>query len=398
MYSRVRDRQDVVPAQGRYYSTLLKRWTTVTVTGIAKKEHTEDVVGNRDGDNPFTSVSSGVSHVLINGVASNGNAWQNVPTQAGAYAAIAHLQDADMSNTEINQYAINVVAKTNVNAPKASLPTYFGELKDLPGLIRSFGMEHLRKIRQYRSGRAFAKATVERNLQYQWGIATMISDVKKMCDFANVVKKTEGWITRLHNGEAIRRNVVLDSDDEFSLAGNLLIYYSGGVAVNTGPRSIKETRKTWGSCQWVLDTSTTPYFPLDTQEQRREAAIRVYYGLTPHALGLTAWELCPWSWLADWFLHIQDVLDACQNVVPVTHSRMCVMRRTDTVEYAYPYTLTKGVSLTGVWNRWKTTKLRRPMANPIPYTVSLLPLLEVRKLSILGSLGILRRLPKWQAI
>lgn len=402
-YARSRARTLTEPLVGNLYSSLTHSWTHPSVTR-QEVQTCEDVVGNYGGDNAFSCERHGSEHVSITG-ATSAYIWEHVPTQAGAYAGPGHLLSAGISDSELNSLGVQVVAKTNINTPSVSLPVWYATAHELPAMVRSYGFEALKKISRYpglpRGLRIerFDAGAAQAYLQARWGWAPMVSDVKKMWDFTRSVERRMAQIRALASGEVVKRNVVLDRKEDWALASNLLIY-STGVTVNTGGRVVKTTQKTWGSCHWSVDESLARFgleFPR-TADAQLDAAISAEWGLHGQQLSLAAWELIPWSWLIDWFTCFGELLKANQSSIPVTHSRVNVMRLTETYETSNGLTASKPVTFSGAWRRYRVTKVRRPAPNPSPLTISFEALLEPNKWSILGSLAVLRRLPTRSAI
>lgn len=387
-YNRTRSMSWGETVTGSWYVPLSQRWFNRTSTNSGFRD-TADTVGNWDGDNPFESIAGGSTHVLISGQRSSGHIFNGVPTYAGDYGAPPHELSDSLGTTEANQLALDAIAKTNINAPVFSLPRWLGELKDLPALVRSLGREHLLMTSQYRSGKAFSKRLADRDLELRFGIFPMVDDLRKIVQTSIVATKRLRWLNRLYAGEAIRRSATLGATSTGRFLSSVLLW-STGTTVNTGGRTIRTTQKTWGSVQWILDRDMTPYTPLDTSDDRREAVVRSVYGLTPQALSLAAWELIPWTWLTDWFLDLGSLIQAVQNSIPVKSSRVNIMRMTDTIERGYPTCSHKELVLTGTWYRWRRTKRRVPVSSPSPFHITL-PLLEADCFSILSSLAVQRR-------
>lgn len=386
------------------YRSLTKAWTRHSITGT-EVQTCEDVVGNWKGDNPFTSERHGADQVCITGSTPSGSyIYEHIPTQAGNYGGPSHLMSSAISDSELNTLAMETVAKTNVNNPTVSLPMWAASIGEFPAMVRSYGFDHMKGHLRYPGLEGFARDASERYLQSRWGWAQAVSDVKKMWQFAEGVERRFKQIRALASGETIRRNVTLGAVKDWGFDTSLLIY-STGTTIYTGQRIRTTTQKTWGSCHWSPDESLARFgWELPNSEtSQREAAALAEWGLTPQSMTIAVWDKIPWSWLADWFTGFGTLIEACQNTIPVTHSRINVMRKTESYETA-PHLYVSSASMKGrltfegVWNRYRVTKVRRPAPNPAPLTVSFEALTEPNKWAILGSLGILRRLPLRQAI
>lgn len=401
-YARSRSRTVPNYAEGRLYRSLTKTWTRESLMGNEVQTCT-DVVGNWKGDNAFRCERHGAQHVCINGRTASGSyIWQNVPTQAGAYSGPNHWMSPEITDSELNNLAMSTVAKTNVNNPSVSIPMWAASIGEFPAMVRSYGFDHMKGHLRYPGLEGFARDASERYLQARWGWAQAVSDVKKMWQFAEGAERRFRQIRALASGETIRRNVTLSQIQDWGYATNTLIY-STGITVNTGQRVVTTAQKTWGSCHWSPDESLARFgYELPNSEtSQREAAALAEWGLTPQAMTLAVWDKIPWSWLADWFTGFGTLLEACQNTIPVQHSRINVMRRTETIELAphlYSNAAKGSITFAGNWRRYRVTKVRRPAPNPAPLTISFEALTEPNKWAILGSLAILRRVPLRQAI
>lgn len=401
-FARSRSRSSYDVRSGRYYMSLFKQWYNVGPITATTFEMCDDVTDNRKGDNPFLLEKRGVEQIIVDGATLNGShIYEKVPTQAGAHVAISHGMNPGWGANEVNTLAMELIAKTNPNAPHISIPAFLGESRELPGLAKSLytaGISHLRGKLRYPGGESFSKMAATKHLEWRWGVKTLLSDLSKITKFAMAVEKRLQWLRELESSGLLKRNVALSNKNNGWFNPSVLIF-STGTMIYSGQRMVKESQKTWGSCNWTLAESSFMDYRWDVSNRDRMSQImRLTTGLTPQGLTLAAWELMPWSWLFDWFANFQALLLASLGGIPVTHSRVCLMRRTDTVETAYPTTSSRSIMLSGAWRRFRTTKIRTPVAAVQPISLSYLPLLEADKWSILGSLAILRRVPKWDAI
>jgi len=419
-YTRTRKAITVDAVKGTYQNVGAGLPPQETVAQAPLWRTTTDVVGNRKGDNPFDSEWWMVSHVLIDGVLYNpvsGNVsarFTRWATTAGSYTSPTHLiSPTGFTSTELQQLGVETVAGTNPNVPQVTLPTLFvQDFRDIPSIVAKTGKSVLKDVNRknpldlakrvgltdaeiekdllhVRTTR-MAKDTARNYLLYRWAYLPLMHDLKKLTEFVHGVEKRIKWFQKLSTGKSLHRRCSLQKQSKWSLLSSLPIYTSVPLTVWTGPRTVTTRQSTWGSAQWSI--SDRSRFPWRYNEQML-IALRTSAGLTPQTLTLSAWELIPWTWLVDWFVNIGGLLQATQNDVPVQHSRLCLMRKTTTTEVSVPYaSVTKSIRLSGRWRRWKQTKVRRPVTNPQPFTLSILPFLEGDRPSILGSVYTLRRL------
>jgi hypothetical protein len=85
-------------------------------------------------------------------------------------------------------------------------------------------------------------------------------------------------------------------------------------------------------------------------ERLRGEAVKIAYGI--HAQNpASLWEVIPWTWLADWFAPIQDLLQRYNGVLPLVIDNLCVMTTTET---QFRFKLSDHP-----WVRWKPDEFRR---------------------------------------
>jgi hypothetical protein len=168
------------------------------------------------------------------------------------------------------------------------------------------------------------------------------------------------------------------------------LLHSGGATIR-GAVDVTYDKELWGTAQWkLLPDSQLPslgFAPL------KNLAGRLATGLTSHEALATAWELTPWSWLADWFGNVGDVIAATNNSVGLTWSKIALMRRSFS-----RFSVKVNPALSDSWPKidsdwvvdW-TRKERYPAFPVIPFPTPTLPVLTGKHLSILASLAVLRR-------
>jgi hypothetical protein len=211
---------------------------------------------------------------------------------------------------DLNNKAWEILAKTNPSIPHVSIPTFIGELKDLPGLVKGYGDGLL-------------KAVANGYLSWRWAIKPMISDLGKLCRFVKAVDDRTLMLQKLAQGKTLRKRVNLGTVQGRHTYGSSILESSPGGSL-TGTFHDDYSMKEWGTAQWkLLPNSVLPqlgYGPL------RNMARKLTFGFTDHEALATAWELTPWSWLADWFGNTGDLIAATNNSVGCTWQNICYMR------------------------------------------------------------------------
>lgn len=172
---------------------------------------------------------------------------------------------------------------------------------------------------------------------------------------------------------------------------------SVGASIN-GRRTVSYFERVWTCVYWKLDSSKidlsrvlTPVFlPMDKDWVRIH---NLSYGITTYGALQALWEIMPWSWFIDWFLHIDTVMNATNNTIPMTHGDIQVMRTTKAIANVEPISSSPDsgwVQISGP-HRQSEVRKQRLMVSPIlPFAPSMMPVFTTGQWSILGSLGVLR--------
>lgn len=261
--------------------------------------------------------------------------------------------------------AIQVLKRSNPSRSDVELPVALFELREIPQLLHKEGNKIIE--------------LANKNLQYQFGIAPTVNDLIKLLCFVDAVDSRVKNLKAL-NESGIRRKVSLWSGSTSGQSSNASLN-STVVSVSGYYKWVTKVHK-WGFVEWF------PSHPrIWTEEETRRKAWEIAYGLTLDFN--TLWQALPWSWLIDWCSNVGDVLEASRNTADVSHSVVQLMTRQETVaEYVY----TQGGQYTSPCRVMHVTKQRTLVPN-----VSIeaqLPILSGRQLSILGSIGVTRRVPR----
>jgi hypothetical protein len=257
--------------------------------------------------------------------------------------------------------AATLVARTNPSRPVVDLPVFVAELRDLPRMMRNEG-NNLRE----RASSA--------NLNYHFGWAPLVSDLFKLFDFqGHCARRTTELKNLFKSGLRRKRNIfsgtMSGSDPSYTIQsfGDL---WHANVQWQT-------QEKVWGFVEW-FPTSLPPR----TDAEMVSLARRAVLGLTVDLS--TAWELIPFSWMADWCSSMGDYLMAQRNIVGASHGPCQIMRTKTTVgsapEVTYQY---------GKRNAFVCGTITKSRKTASPSVSAYLPFLSWRQLSILGSIGLL---------
>lgn len=375
------------------------------------QDRCEDWTGNPGGDNPFHSERRFCSGSVIN---TSVPATSTTPffdsCQSNAFHANTPtpvMLTVPAASTEVNR----ALAVTNPNRPDILLPAFIAELRDLPKVLKysvelgkfltdpSFRRDivgsHRFKSDYLDAGRlvtylkptpgnalSAAKQLGSANLAMQFGILPLFQDIAKMAMLMESVEGRRKEFNRMFSGNGLRREVQLFSNEYQASSPNSLVEtrYTMGSAMTA-----RRTVRRWASVRWKpAAPSTLP--PSD-------ATIRQsLLGMNIHSVASVAWELLPWSWLADYFGNVGHTLSALNNAVGTAPPRGCVMTLfTENMTHAggyygpgQKYHLSSG-------NRKVTVKTRYPFTGQNLPSFGL-PILGGRQLSILGSIYATRAL------
>lgn len=265
------------------------------------------------------------------------------------------------------QLAFDLVKRTNPSRPEVDLPVSVVELRDIPRLLKTYG-DNLRNVPN----------TI---LKYQFGIAPLVSDLRKVMSFHDYVNRRYAEINALY-AKGLRRTVDLwsGSTPEYRSASGRYVESLFTTIVCDEYRSGSTTVR--GHIRWV----PTRKVPNISNAAKRLQALKAISGLTVDFS--TAWNLIPWSWMIDWIAPIGDSLEAYRNTVGARPAKIVLMeethskfrsQRTSSLNSAYKFTELNGSFI----------RKRRYLATPSPEIASF-PELSSRRLSILSSLAALR--------
>jgi hypothetical protein len=344
-----------------------------------------DSTGSKDIDNPLAITHVRHNVVPMNGQSTNGsfkNRFYGYVDSSFLFAVWgSHLTTSIPSDGAL---ASTLLARTNPSRAVVSLPTFIGELKDLPGMVRDAGRLVInfanKSPRQFVSRYGRIRNVGATYLYFQFGLLPFIRDVEKMLDFQNLTSQRVKELQRLYSSSGLKRRMNLaESSAQAHGSGT----YTIGNFNNLTYRTSKYTKtKAWGTVRWK---PTAPLPGFRDSAQLRRKAFELVSGLNPSAPLLTAWELLPWSWMADWFLGVQNFLEAHNNQVPAIATHVNIMKQTTTT---YSVARVDSQPVTGgTCNSQLESKGR---SQPAAFLNTNLPFLSGKQLSILGALAVQR--------
>lgn len=264
------------------------------------------------------------------------------------------------------QLATKLVAQTSPSRPVVDIPVFIGEFGDIPRLVKD-------------AGSTVIGAIAKQNINVQFGLLPLLGDLNSMLHFVDHVDKRMQELRAL-KAKGLRRTRVLWRGSASETRLNVFTNTSPNWA-DTRHDIVKLTEITVsGHVRWYPSGD----FPT-TDRAMLAKAIRAVGGLTID--GSTAWELIPFSWLADWFSNVGDLLKANRNIVPCFHSIPQIMETSKTVNQG----ILKSADIPSATPGKTVSTVLRKTRRTSPVTLSAsLPMLSLRQLSILGSLAILK--------
>lgn len=239
------------------------------------------------------------SRTNFDGIRFEFSSW--LPPTMEDVTVIQHLapQVIDVPGTG-GDLAVELLKRTNPSRPSVSIPTFLGE-----------GMEDVKKLPETIKERG---ANYASNLGVRFGILPFVSDVLKMTRISEAVDKRSRELVRLNNkGGARVKRVFSDHTYTATSPGQLIFAEEGtwteGVIV-TQTRS-----KVWGFCRWIPDGSfnTVIQGGKANRAEIRKICLGIGSNKNISGYGRDAWNLIPFSWLADWYGNFGDLLAANQN-------------------------------------------------------------------------------------
>lgn len=335
-----------------------------------------DVTGNPKGANPLDLYSLTSEATYLSGERSDSggllNKYQSVPI-VDSSALDPNAQYGTIPSGTVNNWGLEILQRTNVSVADASLPTFIGELKDIPSLLKDWHGGLLRQV---------SKGT----LSWRWAVKPFVGDLRKLCQFTANVDRRVKVLQKLREKRRIRKRVALRNQEFVTTPSNTTMYSDVAMTLYS-QRRVHYTEEVWGSCQWKLMNGVT--LP-KSAEALRLHAIGLTYGITTYEALATLWALTPWSWFVDWFANVDGFIKAYNNTIPCQSSNVCVMQRTVATANYLPLTgLPPWASVSGTLQKVATRK-RRYVSSPTSFPLLSLPFLDAGKWAVLGALVSMR--------
>lgn len=295
---------------------------------------------------------------------------------------------ASANGTE--SYGARAWNKFKPGKPNGGLSVFLAEIRDLPRMLRDTN-DALRKI--WKAKRVPTPKDLGGDyITYMFGWAPFVSDMKKFLDLYRNFDKRVADLRRL-NGQWIKRTGSVAGKEE--QIGSVWtdpsgywfhpLYHSGALIPGSYGSSgvTMYSERIWfsGRFRYYLPPSDMIGKP-SPDLMRRMAGLT----LTPQVV----WELIPWSWFIDYFLHVEDLLANLDNgVVSECAAQYAYLMNTSQVSSVQQSfaSFKNGGSITGSASRISVTKTRVPAS---PFGFGLSGDLTPGQLGILAGLGLAR--------
>lgn len=365
---------------------------------------TEDVTGNRTGFNNLFIDQQHTQGGLLGGIrrywatGQPDRYYNDLPVEALRHSMVDPSDVFGLGPLDINAYALKLLAKTSPANSEVNLPQFLAELKDLPGMIKNWGSLFQKENRSSafalaKKGRQSGSETIANAvLTYRWGLAPLISDFRKLLVFQKAVEQRFKELDNLRKGRTLKRRISLDSGAVKTESGRFVV--QSWQILFDGYWIDNYTHNVWGSVQWYTPSWSGLAKATDPELMRR--AWQIASGMNTRSATMALWELVPWSWLADWFSNVGDILAACGNSTDMDFRGLCIMQHQKAIRRLMHNDLRfwdYECHMTPLVVR-REKKYRFANVFPIAFPSLRLPVLTYSKLSIIGSLAVLRLPPE----
>jgi hypothetical protein len=220
-------------------------------------------------------------------------------------------------------YATQAISRTSPNKPYVDIGQNIAEFGEIVSMVREWGTDliaaGLGSTRLYWTsaqrfsnradqGHALLRDIGKGNLQYQFGILPVLSDLSNMQNFRDQVDRRIKVIERLRDSPKGYRKTVdlahLEASDGYLVTWQSQDVFMQSVCSRLSAQNIR------GHCRWIpdIDFSSIPRAELERM------AISAVGGLTIDFA--TVWELIPWSWLIDYGTNVGKFIMNQRNLIP----------------------------------------------------------------------------------
>lgn len=271
-----------------------------------------------------------------------------------------------------------LIARTNPSRPAVTPATLIQDLVEIPRQLKGVG--RLFKGRSLLDLREIAN----QNLAVQFGWLPLVQDVKDVLGLGSYIHRKVGELNRLYGDQGLKRRIHLGYWGDERKTTNLTIMSSYLIVSADIDHFTMSDR--WGTVRWKPINSDFPaYRPNDRQIFQK--AHQIASGMTDEGTMAGLWDVIPWTWLTDWFGNVGDYLLRYSNTVPAYPTEACVMTRTLTKSRVTIRSINDN-NIKGGGGSMEYETLQRYVGSGSVHVH--LPMLSVKRLSVLGSLFVQR--------
>lgn len=371
----------------------------------------DDTVGGHDQANGLTLRKVWTRVHLLNGEEWYTNA-QGVRTLLAKYTGCpSYWTPSPKSGTskwalptesDLLAKAPTIVAKTNPSAPHVGVPTFLGELRDVPGSVMDplIGFQKLKNIvptvRNW--GLMLLRGVAAGYISWRWAIKPMIHDIRCMLEFKEAVDRRLMLLRSLMTGKVCSKKCDMGTIED-SLTEQVTVESQRATLIRY--RDTYFRKREWASVKWRMNEITSRYW--NEQLKYDDQALvkhtkKLVLGATSQEALAVLWELTPWSWFADWFGTIGDTIQACNNSSGCYPVEICLMRETWTKSTYRTKTSSSWLQFFNEPQEQEVEK-RRFLVPLVGYHIPsfTLPILQGKQWAILGALAALKGTPPFKA-
>ncbi|DAD50072.1 maturation protein [ssRNA phage Gerhypos.2_13] len=281
------------------------------------------------------------------------------------------------------------LASSGPLTPKLYLPTAIFELKDLPDMVMQLkhagdilhGLASPKSPLPLGHNRPLSptKGAASANLAYQFGWAPLISDIWKLLNFWTYVDKRQKYLKKVQRSGGSKRRITLGSNKQ-TASGRFVVHSTFGVYIETDYVDVMSLDQ-WSTIRWTIREGTE----IGPSATSFTESFKDVLGLQRGHIPISAWKALPWSWAVDWVINISQLLEIGYNSIYYKPSRLNIMThaRSERTLAAHPS------GFPGLVNVHEL-KSRSVDASPDPSLEVRVPFVDTFKLSILGSLTIVK--------
>jgi len=309
----------------------------------------------------------------------SGNRYRG-PVLVGAADSISGYPDWS-DTSQLDAKGATALSRAMPNQPHSQMVVAVGELAS-DGVPKMFGSGLLK------AKTAFLRGSGDEYLNYEFGWRPLVKDLKEFASSViNAHQHIDGYVKQ--SRRKLRRAYTYKPSRTTSTLSRTFSGCHPTVASATGWRDAVQTTsyRCWFSGAFVY------YVPMGNDQWSR---MRRYQGYARKLFGLeltpeVVWELAPWSWAADWFTNVGDVMN---NVSSLGSDGMVMQYGYVCEESISSLSITQKATLDGAGSgtttamHTKCVKQRRP-ANPYGFGVEEASL-SARQLAIISALGFTR--------